>query len=81
MAEKHAWNLLVDLSGDSADDYKAIQPVLQQVILNGSTKVEMTKYGPVVVKTLVVNGQTVIVKGREISEALFVITDAWIKTR
>jgi hypothetical protein len=47
MQTKHAWGRLVNLSGNSVQDYRAIQLYLQQVISTQGNQIAASPKGPV----------------------------------
>ena len=78
MQQKHAWDKIVDLSGNVAQDYQKIQPYLQQVVSQGQ---RTALSGGAVEYSYVINGETVIVRGTEMANAVFKISDAWVLTQ
>ncbi len=76
MAQKHAWDRLINLTGDIQQDYRAIQPILTQVVSTGQKIVER---GYVEYRA-VINGQEVVVRGRELANGVFEISNAFIQT-
>lgn len=82
MDPKHAWDRLIQLSGNVMRDYQTIQPYLQEVIMSGQRTQRATTEAGIVwefVKTI--NGQEIVVTGIELATKAFQIADAWIKTR
>ena len=77
MAEKHAWDRLVNLSGNLQQDYQTLQPYLSQVVQTGERSI--MEGGGVQYRALI-NGQEVIVRGRELADGVFQIADAFVKT-
>jgi len=63
-------------------DYRAIQPYIEQVIRSGTVEVaDTTPKGRFVVKfTATVKGEQVVVKG-VLENNVFKISDAWVQTR
>jgi hypothetical protein len=83
MAPKHAWDRLINLSGNALQDYRAIQPFLQQVIESGSKPevIGMTRQGQRILQFVgKIKGETVVVRVIELSENLYKISNAFVKT-
>ncbi len=82
MAAKHAWNRIVRLSGDMLQDYRAVQPYIEQVIRSGTVEVaDTTPKGPLVKFTATVKGEQVVVTVIQIDNTVFKISNAWVQTR
>ena len=82
MAAKHAWDRIVPLSGDALQDYRAIQPYLEQVIRSGTVKREgTTPKGPLLRFTATVKGEQVVVYVIQRGNTVFEMSDAWVQTR
>jgi len=83
MKGKHAWDLLVtDLGDDVLENYRKVQPYLEQT-LNADpagTLVRMTKLGPSMMHTALIEGQTVMGQFVHLSHNAFKIVDGWVKT-
>jgi len=83
MAPKHAWDRLINLSGNALQDYRAIQPFLQQIIESGSKPevIGMTRQGQRILQFVgKIKGETVVVRVIELSENLYQISNAFVKT-
>jgi RHS repeat-associated protein len=83
MAPKHAWDRLINLSGNVLQDYRAIQPFLQQIIESGSKPevIGMTRQGQRILQFVgKIKGETVVVRVIELSENLYQISNAFVKT-
>lgn len=76
MDQKHAWDKLVNLSGNPQQDYQAVQPFIRQAIECGVRAVEN---GVVVYRTMI-QGQEIVVRGRELANGAFEISNAFIQT-
>jgi hypothetical protein len=76
MAPKHAWDRLIHLSGNALQDYRAIQPILRQVIETGVRKVEphYIEY------RAIIQGQEIVVRVRELANGALEISNAFIQT-
>ncbi len=82
MAAKHAWNRIVRLSGDMLQDYRAVQPYIEQVIRSGTVEVaDTTPKGPLVKFTATVKGEQAVVTVIQIGNNVFEISNAWVQTR
>jgi len=81
MSPRHGWDRLIDLSGNLLEDYRAIQPYLQQAISAGGTQINTSPLGRVMEYVTTINGQQIIVRAIELSNGAIQITDAWVKTR
>ncbi|WP_448590917.1 hypothetical protein [Thermoflexus hugenholtzii] len=82
MAQKHAWDRLINLSGDALQDYRAIQPFLQQVIESVSKPevIGMPSQGQRILEFVgKIKGETVVVRVIELSENLYQISNACVK--
>ncbi|MFZ1404345.1 MAG: polymorphic toxin type 35 domain-containing protein, partial [Anaerolineae bacterium] len=77
MAQKHAWDKLVNLGGNLQQDYQAVQPYLSQVVQTGERTI---MEGGSVQYRAFINGQEVIVRGIELANGAFQIADAFVKT-
>ena len=77
MAQKHAWDKLVNLSGNLQQDYQAVQPYLSQIVQTGERTI---MEGGGVQYRAFINGQEVIVRGMELANGAFQIADAFVKT-
>lgn len=75
MQAKHAWDKLVTLTGNIAKDYEAIQPIIRRVIETGEKTI---RDGFVEYRT-VINGQEIVVRGRELAEKAFEISNAFVQ--
>ena len=83
MAPKHAWNRLVTLPGNLLEDYRAVQPIIQQVLRNVSEPrvLGVNDLGQRVLEFVgTVNGETVVVRVIETSENVYQISNAFVKT-
>ena len=70
-----------NLSGDELQDYRAIQPYLEQVIRSGKSRVvRPTPDGPLVKFTATVKGEQVVVTVIQIDNTVFKISNAWVQT-
>ncbi len=80
MDTKHAWGRLITLSGNIAEDYKAIQPYIQQAINNGPVKQIGTTPAGIAIYEYVtkINGQEVIVNAFITANGVIQIVDAWV---
>jgi len=82
MAQKHAWDRLVTLSGDALQDYRAIQPYLERIMASAPTQTEVTKEGTLLLEFVAtINGQEVVVKAIQLANGVLQISDAWVKTK
>lgn len=83
MDTKHSWDRLITLSGNIAEDYKAIQPYLQQSINNGPVKQIGTTQDDLAIFQYVtkINGQDVVVNAFKTTNGVIQIIDAWVKTK
>ena len=83
MAQKHAWDRLVNLSGNLQQDYQAVQPYIQKAIDSGIMRtIGVNDKGQQVVSFLAtINGQKILVQAIQIAEAVFQIGDAWVVTK
>ena len=83
MQSGHAWDRLVDLSGNNLQDYQSIQPYIQQAVQSGAGRELGTTspLGIVMEYVLTISGEEVIVHGVQVSETVFQISDAWVNTR
>ncbi len=83
MAQKHAWDRLVTLSGNKMQDYRTIQPFLRQAIESASRPEfkGMTDQGQRILEFIsIVNGETIVVRVVELGENLYQISNAYVKT-
>jgi len=63
-------------------DYRAIQPYLEQVIRSGTVKrATTTSKGPLLRFTATVTGEQVVVTVIQIDNTVFKISNAWVQTR
>ncbi len=70
-----------NLSGDELQDYRAIQPYLEQVIRSGTVEVaDTTPKGPLVKFTATVKGEQVVVYVIQRGNTVFKISNAWVQT-
>jgi hypothetical protein len=83
MAPKHAWDRLINLSGNALQDYRAIQPYIQQAINVGTmNQIGVNKQGQAIVELVAtINGQQILVQAVQIAANVFKIGDAWVITR
>jgi len=83
MAQKHAWDRLINLSGNALQDYRAIQPYIQQAINVGTmNQIGVNKQGQAIVEFVAtINGQQILVQAVQIAANVFKIGDAWVITR
>lgn len=83
MAQKHAWDRLINLSGNALQDYRAIQPYIQQAINVGTmNQTGVNAKGQAIVEFVAtINGQQILVQAVQIAENVFKIDDAWVITR
>ena len=82
MAQKHAWDHIVTLTGNVAQDYRAVQPYIQQTINSGmSTQIGVTSQGPLMQFVTTINGQQIVVIAIQVSENVYKISNAWVQTR
>jgi hypothetical protein len=78
MAPKHAWDRLINLSGNVLQDYRAIQPILRQVIETGVRIPDPN--GMFVEYRALIQGQDVVVRVRELANGALEISNAFIQT-
>ena len=78
MAPKHAWDRLIHLSGNALQDYRAIQPILRQVIETG-VRIPDPK-GMFVEYRAIIQGQEIVVRVRELANGALEISNAFIQT-
>jgi len=81
MEEKHAWDRLVTLSGDALQDYRAIQPYLQQVMSGTGKEIGTTRLGSLWQFVSTINGQEVWVKAIRLADGTLQMVDAWVKAQ
>ena len=81
MQPKHAWNRLINLGGNRAQDYQAIQPYLQQAVDNGlRTLLSSGSNVTAIQYVYTIEGETIILRGIELTNSVFQISDAWVRT-
>ncbi len=86
MRPDHAWNRLVQLTGNPLQDYKTIQPIIRDVINTGYRVTELkdpilTRVGPEIEYIKQVNGQTVVVSVIQESSGVLRMINAWVVTK
>jgi hypothetical protein len=80
MQSRHAWEGIVQLSGDAIADYRAVQPYIQQAVnLGQAEEIAVSRIGRVIQYTLEVHGQQIIVRGVQLANNVFRIADAWVR--
>ncbi|MFZ2361178.1 MAG: polymorphic toxin type 35 domain-containing protein, partial [Anaerolineae bacterium] len=81
LASKHAWDRLGNLSGNLVQDYRLIQPFIQQTINSGvGRQIDVTPKGPLLEFMATINGQQVVVRVIQLANNAFEISNAWVKT-
>ena len=65
----------MSLSGNLSADYQAIQPYIQQVVNTGQ---KTSLGGNVVQYVATISGQQIVVRGIELENNVFQISDAWV---
>jgi hypothetical protein len=80
MAQKHAWNRLVNLSGNAAEDYRAIQPYLEEVMSTEGKQINTSTLGPVMEFVKTINSQQIFVHAVQLSDGVLKVSDAWVAT-
>jgi hypothetical protein len=76
----HAWNLLVKLTGNLEQDYKAVQPLIQEAIRTGKGEQVIQSGQKLWTYIAEVGGQIIEVHAREVGEALEIV-DAFVRTQ
>ncbi|MEZ4864110.1 MAG: RHS repeat-associated core domain-containing protein [Caldilineaceae bacterium] len=79
MASKHEWGRLANLTGNLLDDYKAVQPFIQQTVDSGTRSViNQSPVGAIVEFSNIINNQQVVVRAVQTAQNAIQITDAWV---
>jgi hypothetical protein len=75
----HNWDQVIDLTGTELQNYKALQPVFQQVVDQGNRiPLPNPNVSDVWQYTVDVNGVNVLVQVRELSNGTLQMVDAWM---
>jgi RHS repeat-associated protein len=75
---KHAWDRLVDLTGQLQQDYLAIQPYIEQALKGTGTKIYDSILGPVMRYTTTIGAETVTVNAITLHDGTIMIENAWV---
>jgi RHS repeat-associated protein len=79
LAPKHEWGRLTNLTGNLSDDYRAVQPFIQQAVDSGTKSViNQSPVGALVEFNHIINNQQVVVRAVQTAQNAFQITDAWV---
>lgn len=80
MAQKHAWDKLVSLSGNLQQDYQVVQPLIKQAIDSGTMRSMGTNnQGQQIVEFITkINGEQVVVRAIQTAANVFQMSDAWV---
>jgi hypothetical protein len=78
MQVRHGWDRLVPLTGNAAQDYQAVQPYIQMTVDLGNRVAVPGAPANVSQYTHLINGQQVLVRGIELANGAFQVTDAWV---
>jgi hypothetical protein len=83
MDSKHAWDRLINPSGNLLDDYRAVQPYIQQAINSGTgTPLPASSpLGTVMQYVATINGQQVVVQAVQLANGTIQVTNAWVQTQ
>ncbi len=76
MRPSHAWNLVVDIGDDLLQNYQNVQPAIQQVVDTGTR----TVFRDYVEYRGIVNGYEIVVRGRDLINGVFEISNAFVQT-
>ena len=79
MDPKHGWSRLVEPSGDLLEDYRAVQPYLQEAIGTEGIQINTSPLGPVMEYLATINGEQVVVRAIDLAGEGIQIVDAWVE--